>query len=486
MATTEHYRTYTGQVRLEKPRSRAFEAGVLGATIATIEGVTVASTFLICAFFYHFLVLDVGFVSIRYDLYFIFAVVLGLAYGLLSARAAFGYFDGESQSFEAVSASIIDWTIAFAVTLLVAFLFGKIGDLSRVSLTSAYVIGAFHVLALRSTIRSILAERITGGRLRFRKIAVVGHKVDVLSFLLENDLWRHGQQLTGTLYLDDLEDGREALKKAVSTFAGDAVRKKTDTVVIATDIAKLSALDTLQPELKRYALNVAYALFSEKRDFHFLDVVPIGPSNTLRIQKKPLNSAAVLVKRGLDIAGASFGILLLSPLLLAVAVAIKLDSPGPAIYRQKRRGFNGEPFTILKFRTMTVMESGEAMAQAVRNDARFTRIGRFLRAWSIDELPQLFNVFNGSMSLVGPRPHAISHDDQLDRQIEQYAYRRRIKPGITGWAQVNGFRGETTTIEQIENRIRYDLYYIERWSVLLDIWVLMLTVLSPATHRNSF
>jgi lipopolysaccharide/colanic/teichoic acid biosynthesis glycosyltransferase len=155
------------------------------------------------------------------------------------------------------------------------------------------------------------------------------------------------------------------------------------------------------------------------------------------------------------------------------------------IYKQARRGFNGESFMIWKFRSMSVMESGHAMAQAQRGDARVTRIGRFIRATSIDELPQLVNVLLGQMSIVGPRPHAIVHDDALGKVMATYAHRQRIKPGITGWAQVNGFRGETSTYEAVEGRTIHDLYYIDNWSPLLDLWIIILTVISFRTHRNA-
>jgi lipopolysaccharide/colanic/teichoic acid biosynthesis glycosyltransferase len=134
---------------------------------------------------------------------------------------------------------------------------------------------------------------------------------------------------------------------------------------------------------------------------------------------------------------------------------------------------------------MRVTESGYRMTQAQKDDPRITRIGRLLRSTSIDELPQLVNVFIGQMSLVGPRPHAVSHDEELSRELASYAHRQRIKPGITGWAQVNGFRGETATRRAIEGRVEHDIYYIDHWSIVLDVWILILTVLSPATRRNA-
>jgi exopolysaccharide biosynthesis polyprenyl glycosylphosphotransferase len=187
----------------------------------------------------------------------------------------------------------------------------------------------------------------------------------------------------------------------------------------------------------------------------------------------------------MDIVLAGCGLLVISPLLALVALAILLESPGPVIYRQARRGFNGDVFMIWKFRSMRVTESGYAITQAQKADPRITRVGRFIRSTSIDELPQLVNVLTGQMSLVGPRPHAISHDEALSRELAVYAHRQRIKPGITGWAQVHGFRGETSSREQIEGRVTHDIYYIDHWSIFLDLWTLILTLFSPATRRNA-
>jgi putative colanic acid biosynthesis UDP-glucose lipid carrier transferase len=192
-----------------------------------------------------------------------------------------------------------------------------------------------------------------------------------------------------------------------------------------------------------------------------------------------------LLKRVFDIAGASVGVVLLSPLFLVVAILIKLDSHGPVLFMQERRGFNGKSFQIYKFRSMSVMEDGRSMRQARPGDKRITAIGAVLRRTSIDELPQLLNVVLGDMSLVGPRPHAISHDAELALRFERYAQRQRIKPGITGWAQVNGFRGDTSTQEQIEGRTLHDLHYVENWSLWFDIRILVLTLLSPKVRNNA-
>jgi exopolysaccharide biosynthesis polyprenyl glycosylphosphotransferase len=182
-----------------------------------------------------------------------------------------------------------------------------------------------------------------------------------------------------------------------------------------------------------------------------------------------------LWERGFDIAVAAFALLCLAPLLLIVALAIKFDSAGPVVFRQRRIGLNGQPFVIYKFRSMSVVENEANIAQARRGDSRVTKIGRVLRQSSIDELPQFLNVLKGDMSLIGPRPHAVAHDDYYRVLVPGYASRHRVKPGITGWAQVNGLRGETASIQDMQKRIEMDLWYIDNRSLFLDLRILWLT-----------
>jgi exopolysaccharide biosynthesis polyprenyl glycosylphosphotransferase len=271
----------------------------------------------------------------------------------------------------------------------------------------------------------------------------------------------------------------------VLQFAQRNLRHGTDQLVLVGDLAQLDAFEGVANELKRYALNLLYAPASRNRMLKFLDVTAIGPNNVLRIVRTPMGETSVILKRAFDIVLSSIGLMLLSPLLALVALLIVLESRGPVIFRQARRGFNGDTFMIWKFRSMRVVESGYQMKQAQKNDPRITRIGRFIRATSIDELPQLVNVLTGQMSLVGPRPHAVSHDEELSRELAVYAHRQRIKPGITGWAQVHGFRGETATRAQIEGRVEHDIYYIDNWSIFLDLWIIVLTVFHPAARRNA-
>jgi Undecaprenyl-phosphate glucose phosphotransferase len=205
--------------------------------------------------------------------------------------------------------------------------------------------------------------------------------------------------------------------------------------------------------------------------------VNIGTTWAAEIQRAPLTMIEQFVKRCFDMIGATLVLLLLAPLMLLAALLIKLDSHGPVFFVQTRNGFNGHAFRIVKFRTMRVLEDGNIIRQATRNDPRVTRLGRWLRRTNIDELPQLFNVLNGEMSLVGPRPHAVAHNNEYDKLIANYALRNHVKPGITGWAQVNGYRGETPTTDLMEQRVERDLWYINNWSLWLDIRILFRTLI---------
>ncbi len=454
--------------------------------LAIIEGVGAALLVFGAALAYHTIVLDVSLFGFDALLYSGFSLLSGTIYGLFSAVACARFLDGERRSDAALPDSFYGWTAAVALSLLAAFLLGRIGDLSRISLTAAYALGIPAVIALRGVVQSVMADRISQGKLHFEQVAVVGRRVDVIDFLLHGELWRNGHKLTGTLYLDEpAYDEERPRLAAVVEFARDSMRAGADHIVFVGSPSDFDELAGLIEELKRFALNVVYAPARMSASLKFVDVVPIGANNAVRFLRKPMSDSAVILKRLLDIVGAAMGLVLLSPLLVFVAISIVLDSGGPFLYRQDRRGFNGETFSIWKFRTMSVMESGFSMQQATAGDARVTRVGRLLRATSIDELPQLVNVLLGHMSLVGPRPHAISHDEELGRRMANYAHRQRIKPGITGWAQVNGYRGDTSTPEKVEGRVLHDIYYIDHWSIFFDLWILVLTVFSPAARKNA-
>ena len=202
--------------------------------------------------------------------------------------------------------------------------------------------------------------------------------------------------------------------------------------------------------------------------------------------RPPLSRLKQLEKRVFDIVVAGGALIALSPLLAFVALVIRMESPGPALFRQTRYGFNQEPFLIYKFRTMRSMENGANIVQAKRNDPRVTRIGAYLRKYSIDELPQLINVLKGEMSIVGPRPHALAHDQRYVDRLDRYARRHNVKPGITGWAQVHGHRGEIQDDKAMQARLDCDLYYVDNGSLWLDIKIVAMTAFSSKAHRNAY
>ena len=226
-------------------------------------------------------------------------------------------------------------------------------------------------------------------------------------------------------------------------------------------------------------LPIPVYLLPDDNTAHFLSSrsISVGTTWAAEIQRAPLTKTEQFLKRCFDAVGAGAVLLLLSPLMLMTALLIKFDLPGPVLFLQTRNGFNGRAFRIVKFRTMYVLEDGHQIRQATRADPRITRIGWWLRRANIDELPQLFNVLRGDMSLVGPRPHAVAHNSEFEKVVANYAFRHHVKPGITGWAQVNGFRGETPTPEVMAKRVEFDIWYINNWSMWTDIRILFRTLI---------
>jgi len=239
------------------------------------------------------------------------------------------------------------------------------------------------------------------------------------------------------------------------------------------DLQDTTAAIFLVPDIFVFELMGAY-----QQDIRGLPVFSLCES--------PLNGPFGVVKRVEDVVLSILILLLIWPLMLLIAFGIKLTSKGPAIFKQRRYGLNGQPIKVYKFRSMSVCEDGGSIEQARPGDARVTRFGAFLRCTSLDELPQFFNVLQGRMSIVGPRPHAVAHNEQYRRLIRGYMWRHKVKPGITGLAQVSGWRGETDTLEKMQNRVECDLEYIRRWSVWLDIKIILLTIVRGFTGKNVY
>jgi putative colanic acid biosynthesis UDP-glucose lipid carrier transferase len=204
------------------------------------------------------------------------------------------------------------------------------------------------------------------------------------------------------------------------------------------------------------------------------------------ICETPFTGTNELVKRVSDIILASIILLLISPILIGLAIGVKLSSPGPVIFRQKRNGLDGEEIIVYKFRSMRTQDNGAVVKQATKGDARITPFGAFIRRTSLDELPQFINVLQGRMSIVGPRPHAVAHNEEYRRLIKAYMVRHKVRPGITGWAQVNGYRGETETIDKMQARVEYDLEYLRNWTLGLDLQIIIRTIRLVIFDRNAY
>jgi putative colanic acid biosynthesis UDP-glucose lipid carrier transferase len=246
-------------------------------------------------------------------------------------------------------------------------------------------------------------------------------------------------------------------------------------------------LKQLLEDLRDTTASIYFLLDVPRQDKHSpARIVEIAGMPLLAYVETPHCGLNGVTKRCVDLAIAVAMVIFLFPVFLLIALLIRLDSRGPAVFRQRRYGLNGEEFPVYKFRSMTVCEDGKEIAQAKRNDPRITRVGRFLRRTSLDELPQLFCVLTGSMSLVGPRPHAVAHNEQYRHLIDGYMLRHKIRPGITGWAQVNGLRGETRTVEQMRARVLFDLEYLRHWSPWVDIKILLRTALLVVRDRNAY
>ncbi len=273
----------------------------------------------------------------------------------------------------------------------------------------------------------------------------------------------------------------------VAAIAAFDAQHKPDEVWVGLRMADHDALDAVMQALSQSVANIRLL-----PDLHMYQILNHGMSVTLGIPMvdasvSPMHGSSRMIKAALDYGVASLMLLLLGPVLLLTAAAIKLTSPGPVFYKQKRNGWNGDEIWVYKFRTMVLHHEPEGcVTQASPQDARVTPIGRLLRKTSLDELPQFINVLQGRMSIVGPRPHALAHNAAYQKLIPHYALRHKVKPGITGWAQICGYRGRTETLDKMEGRIKHDIYYLEHWSIWLDLKIILLTPLALIQGQNAY
>jgi putative colanic acid biosynthesis UDP-glucose lipid carrier transferase len=272
----------------------------------------------------------------------------------------------------------------------------------------------------------------------------------------------------------------------LSHLAAYARSHKIDVIFIALPVREVARVMELINELRDTTASIYYLPDIIVFDLIQARSISIGGIPALSMCETPFFGYRAIAKRTTDVLISAAALLLAAPLMIAVALLVRLSSAGPIIFRQRRYGLNGEEIVVYKFRTMTVTDDGATIVQATKYDPRMTRIGRFLRRYSLDELPQLINVLEGPMSLVGPRPHAVAHNEHYRKLISGYMVRHKVKPGITGLAQVNGLRGETKNIEQMEQRIRFDLEYLRTWSLRLDLEILLKTILCVFNDAKAF
>jgi Undecaprenyl-phosphate glucose phosphotransferase len=379
---------------------------------------------------------------------------------------------------------LLTWAGILALFALAVFSFRIGADFSRGAVFSFAVIAPGVLITCRFVWRLALLRALRSGALRGRKIVLVGRLTPQSSAFLVDDFTRHGHEIVQAVDGSDLLEAGDIAGFASKVLAA-ARGSAAEEIVLLADNRVLAHLVEVKQTFATTALAVNMIPVPEVADLVFAPRRDIGTAMGLQVQSGPLTESERMLKRSFDVTLAGLALVMCAPMMALVALAIRLDSPGPVLFRQTRHGFNGRPFRIFKFRTMTVMEDGAVVRQATRGDQRVTRVGRVLRRTSLDELPQLLNVLLGDMSMVGPRPHAVAHDTYFGQLIASYAQRHHVKPGLTGLAQVNGFRGETPTLESMSQRVQYDLRYVDQWSLWLDIKIVLKTAW-VVLHPNAY
>ncbi len=373
------------------------------------------------------------------------------------------------------------WCGAFLILASGVFSWGVSHDLSRGDVLLFWATGVVALLGHRAAWRFALPRALESGALRGRTILSLTCDEGVPPQFTDN-LARHGYHTVAHFHIPDSGAGAdEVIENVISLCRTSDIEE----VMLFVDPEHMSNVRWLAQRLRVLPLPVTLVPFGTLAALFQRARSDIGGTVAIELQRAALSPTEQVVKRGVDIVLSLLGLIILSPILLAAALAIRLDLQGPALFRQTRHGFNGRPFRIYKFRTMTVMENGDIVQQAQKSDKRVTRVGRWLRRYSIDELPQLLNVFLGDMSLVGPRPHASAHERHFTSVIEKYAFRHHVKSGITGWAQVHGARGETDTLDKMQRRVELDIWYINNWSIWLDFSIMIRTALVVFMSDNA-
>jgi Undecaprenyl-phosphate glucose phosphotransferase len=373
------------------------------------------------------------------------------------------------------------WIGVFFFLLGVSFTLKISDEFSRGWILSLAVAGPVFILLMRLRLSRIMLTALRTGVLKRREIILITNSGQPMISPVE----MLGVYDIVSVYVlpRDADASRSVIEEAIGAARGSA---SISEIHLAMDWARPSEIRHVVGRLKAVPLPVRLIADLAVRDIFRYPQETLCGAVSFEVQRAPLTPVELAIKRAFDVVASAAGLVVFAPLLLVVALAVKIDSPGPVLFRQARGGARGRTFNILKFRTMHVMDDGPVVVQATGQDERVTRIGRALRRSSIDELPQLINVLRGDMSLVGPRPHAVAHDVQYGRLIANYPNRQLVKPGITGWAQANGFRGETPNLSLMRKRCELDLWYITNWSLWLDIRILFRTAVEVCRSRNAF
>jgi putative colanic acid biosynthesis UDP-glucose lipid carrier transferase len=385
-----------------------------------------------------------------------------------------------------------DIIVGWVITALIIALLGSVSGLSFHF--DEHVIVAWFIATPFALLVSHLAARKFGGDPSqdsvVRSCIIVG--ANDVSLRFASSIENHPNLFMKVKgYFDDRTDDRmpagmrEPMLGKMGDIAAYVREQNIKMIFISQPISAQPRIRKLLDELQDTTASVYFL-----PDIYVFDLMQarfdnVGGMPVIAICESPFTGFNSMVKRISDIIIAGCIQILLSPIMLGIALAVKLSSPGPIIFKQRRYGLHGEEIIVYKFRSMTVAEDGAKVVQAKKNDQRVTKIGGFLRRSSLDELPQFINVLQGRMSIVGPRPHAVAHNEQYRKLIKGYMLRHKVKPGITGWAQVNGLRGETETLDKMEARIEHDLEYLRRWSLLLDLWIVVRTVLVVLKRENA-
>ena len=376
------------------------------------------------------------------------------------------------------------WTLVFIVLMTLAFLFKSSELVSRFWLVSWYAAGALVLVVFRLSLRQIILQWTAEGKLKRRTVIVGGgHDAEVLV----DSIYRSASSDVRLLGLfDDRNDERSPESVAslpklgrVADLLEFARQTRVDLVIVSMPLSAEKRVLEMLTQLWVLPVDIRLSAHMSKLRFTSKAYSYVGDVPVFDMADRPISDWNLVFKWLFDKIVALVALVLLSPVMLVTAVAIKLDSKGPVFFKQKRHGFNNELIEVYKFRSMrTDMLDFNASKLVTRDDPRVTRVGRFIRKTSIDELPQFFNVLRGELSVVGPRPHALQAkaDNILYYEaVEGYFARHKVKPGITGWAQIHGWRGETDTVDKIMQRVQHDLYYIEHWSILLDAYIVLMT-----------